>query len=50
MPEWPLALRLLVTGAVFLATAAAFATGHMLYAVIGLVACVIAFQRMFLTF
>ena len=49
MPDWPLALRLFLTAAVFIATAAAFAFGQMLLAVIGVVACFIAFQRMFLT-
>lgn len=49
MPHWPLALRLLVTAAVFIATAAAFATGQMVLAVIGVAACFIAFKRMFLT-
>ena len=49
MPHWPLALRLILTAAVFIATTAAFATGHMLLAVIGVVACFVAFQRMFMT-
>lgn len=49
MPHWPLALRLLITAVVFIATAAAFATGQMLLAVIGVAACFIAFKRLFLT-
>lgn len=49
MPHWPLALCLLVTAAVLIATAAAFATGQMVLAVIGVAACFIAFKRMFLT-
>lgn len=49
MPHWPLPLRLILTAVVFIATAAAFATGQMLLAVVGVVACAVAFQRMFMT-
>lgn len=49
MPHWPLALRLLIVAVVFSATATAFAFGQMLLAVIGVVACFVAFQRLFMT-
>ena len=49
MPHWPLALRLLITAVVLVATAAAFATGQMVLAVIGVAACFVAFKRLFLT-
>ncbi|WP_273500488.1 hypothetical protein [Paracoccus sphaerophysae] len=49
MPHWPLALRLILTAAVFGATAWAFAVGQMGLAVVGIVACWFAFQRMFMT-
>lgn len=49
MPHWPLALRLILTALVFCATAWAFASGQMVLAVLGVAACWLAFQRMFMT-
>ena len=49
MPGWPLILRLVLMAMPLALTIAAFSNGAMALAVSGVIACAVAFQRMFLS-